>query len=99
MKALSTIAAIAVGLWCLLNGNQSQAALLASPDGQTVYDTARDVTWLADANLPAAQSFGVSGINPDGSMGWTTAQEWVAAMNAANYLGTNKWALPATRLP
>lgn len=27
-------------------------------------------------------------------MDWDTAQEWIAAMNAANYLGVSNWRLP-----
>lgn len=58
------------------------------------------VYWLADANLAARNNFGVSGINPDGSMTWETALNWVAAMNnfdhGAGYLGHNNWTLPLT---
>ena len=51
-------------------------------DGQLVYDTdavdlkadgstgTTGVYWLANANLAATQTFGVKGINPDGSMTW-----------------------------
>ena len=74
-----------------------------NPGGQTVYDPIVDITWPADANLAAKQSFGVSGINPDGSMEHTTAVQWVAAMNGADqgrgYLGQTKWQLPETKLP
>jgi hypothetical protein len=48
------------------------------------------VTWLANANLAATKSFCVRGISPDGSVSGTRAQEWIAAMNAANYLGSNQ---------
>lgn len=77
----------------------AQAALVASEDGETVYDTAADLTWLSNANLAATKSFGVRGINPNGSMDWTTAQQWISAMNAANYLGSNKWSLPTSAMP
>ena len=77
----------------------AEAALVAGESGDTVYDTVNDMTWLANANLAATKNFGVPGINPDGSMAWTTAQNWIAAMNAANYLGSNKWSIPATKLP
>jgi hypothetical protein len=83
----------------ILSFNGAEAALVASENGETVYDSVNDVTWLANANLAATKSFGVRGLNPDGSMAWTTAQNWIAAMNAANYLGSNKWGLPATKLP
>jgi hypothetical protein len=32
----------------------------------------------------------------DGAMSYTTAQEWVKRMNAANYLGHDHWRLPST---
>lgn len=77
----------------------TEAALVARANGEAVYDTVRNVTWVANANLAVTQKFGVSEINPDGSMSWTTAQRWIAAMNAARYLGGSQWSLPATRLP
>jgi hypothetical protein len=42
--------------------------LQVNPGGQTVYDPVAQITWLADANLAAQQTFGVADINPDGSM-------------------------------
>jgi hypothetical protein len=77
----------------------AQASFIASEDGETVYDSIGDVTWLSNANLAATKSFGVRGINPNGSMSWTTAQQWISAINAANYLGSNKWSLPTSRMP
>jgi hypothetical protein len=74
--------------------------LEVNPGGQTVYDPIAQVTWLADANLAAKQTFGVVGINPDGSMEHTGAVQWVAAMNRADqgrgYLGQTNWQLPET---
>jgi len=77
--------------------------LQVNPGGQSVYDPIAQVTWLADANLAAKQTFGVADINPDGSMEHTTALEWVAAMNKADggrgYLGQRNWQLPETGPP
>jgi hypothetical protein len=78
--------------------------LQVNPGGQTVYDPIAQVTWLADANLAAKQTFGVAaGINPDGSMEHAAAVEWVAAMNRADqgrgYLGQTNWQLPETGPP
>jgi hypothetical protein len=64
--------------------------------GQMVADPALGVTWLADANLARKDTFNVAGINADGSMDYQTAVNWVAAMNAADYLGHHTWVLPAT---
>lgn len=74
----------------------SKPRLVPSDGGATVYDVARDVTWLADANLAATQTFGVDGINPSGSMGYKSALRWVDALNQARHLGRNDWTLPTT---
>jgi hypothetical protein len=69
------------------------AELIPSADGQTVYDTVLKVNWLVNANLPGTTGgqFGVSNINPSGSMSYNTAVAWVAALNGLNggagYLG------------
>ncbi len=96
VKFTLTVGVIYSTTLCL---NSAGAALVASANGQAVYDTVQNVTWLANANLAAKHSFGVSGINPDGSMSWDTAQQWIAAMNAAHFLGSDQWSLPATTLP
>src|SRR5579883_1560625 len=81
--------------------------LVPSADGKTVLDTNTGITWLADANLaatinpdgtpnPNGQTFNVPNINPDGSMAWETAMDWVAAMNTKPYLGYSDWTLPTT---
>jgi hypothetical protein len=84
---------------------RAQDALVSNPDGVTVYDTAHHVTWLADFNLPATNTFGlpvcdVSGaepcVNAGGSMSFPSAVAWVDAMNRAHYLGHADWRLPTT---
>ncbi len=76
------------------NPQPSSAQLLPALNGQVVFDPALNVTWLADANLAATQTFGVAGINRSGSMTFATAQAWVAAMNASRFMGRNDWQLP-----
>jgi hypothetical protein len=39
----------------------------------------------------------VGGIDPNRSMSWDKAQEWIAAMNAANCGGVNDWRLWSER--
>ena len=77
--------------------------LQINPGGRTVYDPVAQVTWLADANLAAKETFGVTDINVDGSMTHPAAVEWVAAMNKADqgrgYLGQTGWQLPETGPP
>jgi hypothetical protein len=68
--------------------------------GGLIYDTDLNITWQADASLAISNTFGVAGINPiSGQMDWFTAQNWLSAMNAANYLGFNDWRLPTTLYP
>ncbi|MBW7930526.1 MAG: DUF1566 domain-containing protein [Gammaproteobacteria bacterium] len=74
----------------------AQAALISRLDGQAIYDTDRDITWLADANLAASNSFGIAGIDANGGMDWNTANAWIAALNASNHLGVSDWRLPFT---
>ena len=82
----------------LVSGTANATTLLPRLGGQAVYDADLDLLWLANANLADSNTFGVSGIgaqNP-GTMDWTTANTWIAAMNAGNYLGFNNWRLPTT---
>jgi len=96
MKALtSSLVLCAV----LTASGTAQAALAPALGGQVVNDTDLNITWLANANLAATNTFGVSGINADGSMIWSTAQSWIGAMNTANYMGYNDWRLPTTLQP
>lgn len=84
----------------------------ATPGGtdyQAYYDTELNITWLADANLAASNDFGVpraagyyDGYVHEflpGDMTWDTAQQWIKAMNDANYLGVNTWRLPKVGNP
>lgn len=82
---------IVLALWCC---GSVQAELLSRAGGQAYYDTVLDITWLANANLAATNTFGVTGLNVYGLMTWAKANEWIAAMNSANYLGVNDWRLP-----
>jgi len=74
--------------------------------GRIVYDSNQGVCWLADANLagdPEIRAMlDVSGINPDGTMNWTAALNFVNALNTYNsgrgYMGHTNWQLPDTPL-
>lgn len=85
--------------------SSAQASLLGrlpvTPSGsdyQAYYDTVLNITWLANANLAASETFGVAGISntppQQGWMSWTTAGDWITAMNAASYLGATTWRMP-----
>ncbi len=88
---------LATALLCLVSAS-AEAALDSRLGGLAYYDATLDMTWLTDANLAATNNFGVSGISTApatlGRMTWDTAQDWIAAMNSANYLGINTWRLP-----
>lgn len=73
-----------------------QAELLDRGRG-LIYDSATNLTWQQNANLAATNTFGVVGINADGSMSWHTAMDWIAAMNVARYLGFDDWRLPTNK--
>ena len=92
-KNLLAAVALSVGL---LSASGVNAALTSALGGQVVNDTEFGITWLADANLAASNTFGVTGINTNGTMNWNTAQSWIGGMNTANYLGFNDWRLPTS---
>jgi hypothetical protein len=100
MKTSACIAVLCVAVSGLPTFS-TQAALISRLNGEAVYDTDLNITWIANANLAASNTFGVtSGIiltgSAAGQMCWTTAQNWIAGMNAANYSGYNDWRLPTT---
>ena len=91
-----------LAIWILLAAgcaDSAQAVLLERLGGAAVYDTDLNVTWLTNANLPQSNSFNIIAIAPNGSMTWSTAQNYIIAMNAANYLGFSTWRLPTTQQP
>ena len=59
-----------------------------------IYDTVLGMTWLADANLAASETFGIGGIESNGAMSYETAVQFINAMNANNFKGINTWRLP-----
>src|SRR6202521_1578049 len=81
--------------------------LQVNPGGQTVYDPVTNITWLANANLAATNTFGLSActdpttpalcVAPDGAMTFASASQFIVNMNAFNgagYLGQSNWQLP-----
>ena len=80
--------------------------------GQIVYDSKEGLCWLADANLagnpyvraavtlaPMNPDGSKPVINPDGTMNYETAVNWVQSLNRYNggngWLNHNQWQLPA----
>ncbi len=93
MNHLPLISALTALALAGLATDSAQAALYDRGNG-LIYDDVLNITWQQDANLAASNPFGVSGINADGTMDWLTANAWIAAMNAAGYLGYSDWRLP-----
>jgi hypothetical protein len=56
---------------------------------QTVTDNLTGLMWTKDANAPGAGTCG-----SETTMNWQTALDYVACLNANNYLGHNDWSLP-----
>ena len=83
--------------------------------GKAFWDASAHTTWLADADLARTDAFTISGtttintndgllmpplVDGSGSMLLTTANAWLADLNAASYAGANTgttgaWTLPA----
>ena len=99
-------AAAAAASWAL--AGTVATAQTPGDGGQTVPD-GRGGVWLADMDLPASMPLTVplcastaspNCINPNGSMNYQTAQQWIAALKAykgVGYLGRRDWQLPTTQ--
>ena len=81
----------------------SGTGLQVNPGGQTVYDPIANVTWLADANVAASNTFGLPActdvspkacVNSNGAMNFNSATQFIQNMNAAAYLGQSNWQIP-----
>ncbi len=81
---------------CLLSAITTNAALSSVMGGKIVNDTDLNISWIADANLAATNTFGVGSIGATGATDGYNVYNWINAMNAANYLGFNNWRLPST---
>ena len=107
-RAIRIVLAAGALVSCVFSPTGANAALIPNSTGATVYDSVNNINWLADANLAASNRFGLpvcassgsqqSCVNASGSMHYDVAVAWVAAMNAANYLGHKNWQLPTTPL-
>jgi len=78
--------------------------------GKALYDCKTGYTWPSNANLATSNTFGITGsttisyasrtitvplIN-GGAMLFATANQWIAAMNSNQYLGSSAWQMPAS---
>jgi len=67
----------------IILASTAEASLISRLGGLAVYDTDRNITWLANANA-------------NGLMNWTTANTWAASLNVGGYTG---WRLPTALNP
>ncbi len=71
----------------------ANAALVSTLGGLAVYDTDRDISWLANANAAAGTTFD-DGLNvTNGRMTWVSANAWAASLNVGGVTG---WRLPSS---
>lgn len=89
MKRKSLLVSVVLGI-NLLFTTSANAALEIRLNGQAVYDTDLNITWLANANYYASANSGSSG-----AVVWSTAM-WEAT---SNILGVSGWRLPKTLVP
>jgi hypothetical protein len=87
MKPPKTWAAAAAML--ALSG-AAQAALV-NRGGGMIFDTTRNITWLADMNHANTSGHTGTGVNADGTMTWAAATTWA---NNLTYGGFDDWRMP-----
>ena len=75
-------------------------ATTGGTDYQAYYDDSADITWTADANLAATETFFAGGFGPGGTGTYSVMTSWIDAMNNADggtgYLGATEWRFPFT---
>ncbi len=87
MKSLRTLAAAAA----LVALSGAAQAALVNRGGGMIYDTTRNITWLADMNYARTSGHTGAGVNANGTMTWDAATAW--ADNLV-YGGFSDWRLP-----
>jgi hypothetical protein len=85
------------GIFFCLSAATSDAAPLGrapimpgATDYQAYYDTALNVTWLADANFAKS-----SGFHDNHLLSWYEANSFIAELNNTSHLGIATWRLPS----
>ncbi len=87
---------ICLGMLTVGHIASANAALISRLGGQAVYDTDRNITWLADANAGAGSIYDDGGSSTDGLMSWEKAKEWTDSLTVG---GFTDWRLPTTLIP
>ena len=87
MKTLKKLAAAAA----LVALSGAAQAALVNRGGGMIYDTTRNITWLADMNYAQTSRHTGSGVNANGRMTWDAATAWASNLI---YGGFSDWRLP-----
>jgi hypothetical protein len=87
-KIILVLLTILTGLFSSANANYM---IDSFGDVSLVKNDGISATWLSDANFAAT-----SGYDADGQMTWQESVNWIASLNASNYLGHSDWHLPTT---
>ena len=96
LGAAFALLTLTVGLFSIT----AEAALVSRLNGQAVYDTDLNITWLADANLAASNTFGLAtGVDlgpvsaPLVNYGPSTIYSYIDAYNSSSFYvaGTMTW--------
>ena len=106
MKRIETLVVVAM-LMLGAGVAGAQVTVTSGDGGKTVIETVTNLrygtvtlTWAADANIAGElrpdSPYWVPGINPDGSMPLSVANEFVGKLNEKAYLGITTWSLPIT---
>jgi hypothetical protein len=69
----------------------ADAVLVSRAGGTMIYDTTRNITWLADMNYAQTSGHTGTGVNANGRMTWDAATAWA---NDLVYGGYSDWRLP-----
>lgn len=91
-----TILSAAYASLLLILSGTAQAVLI-DRGGGLIYDTDRNITWLADANYART-----SGYDADGRMTWSSATTWVSNLSyydSVRNVTWDDWRLPTTLQP
>jgi Protein of unknown function (DUF1566) len=79
----------------LVTATAAQAALV-NRGGGMIYDSTRDITWLADMNYARTSGHTGAGVDATGRMDWDAANNWA---NNLVFGGFSDWRLPTVTQP
>ena len=90
---------VLITILCLGYGVVVHAELQPRARGLAVYDTAKNITYLANGNVALFTDIQLGfekppGIRPDGGMNYLMAVEFIESMNDDLFLGSDQWRIP-----